>query len=295
MQLNPVAKHLDSHSSLYLATHLLTQFHFAPKSHSALLNAPTLARSSILELGSGTGLLAILLRRTCRNYTASDQFDNLKLVQRNLELNGVTAVVGSSGSGAASSGGVAGEQGGIGVEIEEVDWVAVSSEREQRRNRFSAAGRKTPGPGIDSTPPSTATMTHTTGHMNDEIRGKVTKYDLILAVDCIFNESLVLPLVDTFAEYAGGRASQGRERTAVIWVVVELRSSDVVSRTRAKLLRGRTMSRMKLADVMYAAADVMSKRRAVLNLQTVKRTRYPLMLHPNRMLVFHLHPICARI
>ncbi len=49
------------------------------------------------------------------------------------------------------------------------------------------------------------------------------KYDLVLAVDCIYNENLVQPLVDTLHAYCprGGKT--------IVWVVVELRSSDVVS------------------------------------------------------------------
>jgi predicted nicotinamide N-methyase len=45
--------------------------------------------------------------------------------------------------------------------------------------------------------------------------------DLVLAVDCIYNEALVQPLVDTLAATCS--------RGAIAWVVVELRSSDVVS------------------------------------------------------------------
>ncbi|KAL1408709.1 Ribosomal protein lysine methyltransferase [Vanrija albida] len=45
--------------------------------------------------------------------------------------------------------------------------------------------------------------------------------DLVIAVDCIYNESLVAPLVDTLAVLCA--------RGAVAWVVVELRSSDVLT------------------------------------------------------------------
>ena len=50
-------------------------------------------------------------------------------------------------------------------------------------------------------------------------------YDLILCVDCIFNEHLIQPLVDTLAEYCpkGGKT--------VVWIVAELRSSEVVSQS----------------------------------------------------------------
>lgn len=48
-------------------------------------------------------------------------------------------------------------------------------------------------------------------------------YDMVLAVDCIYNDYLVQPLIDTFAFYCprGGKT--------VVWVVVELRSPEVVS------------------------------------------------------------------
>ncbi|WOO82523.1 Diaminohydroxyphosphoribosylamino-pyrimidine deaminase [Vanrija pseudolonga] len=45
--------------------------------------------------------------------------------------------------------------------------------------------------------------------------------DLVIAVDCIYNESLVGPLVDTLAALCADGA--------VAWVVVELRSSDVLT------------------------------------------------------------------
>lgn len=44
--------------------------------------------------------------------------------------------------------------------------------------------------------------------------------DLVLAVDCIYNEHLVAPLVDALAATCANGA--------IAWVVVELRSADVV-------------------------------------------------------------------
>lgn len=48
-------------------------------------------------------------------------------------------------------------------------------------------------------------------------------YDLILAVDCVFNEALALPMIETMNRYC-----RVGSRTVAL-VVVELRSSDVVS------------------------------------------------------------------
>lgn len=75
------------------------------------------------------------------------------------------------------------------MEVKEVDWMDISAERKGGKDFDDGKG----------------------------------EYDLILAVDCIYNESLGKPLVDTFAKFCQG------EGKTMVWVVVELRSSDVVS------------------------------------------------------------------
>lgn len=82
---------------------------------------------------------------------------------------------------------------GNGLEVKEIDWVDVSSQRKEAKE----------------------------SHCRTEDEGE--EYDMILAVDCIYNESLLKPLVDTFATYCSGGGK------TMVWVVVELRSSDVVS------------------------------------------------------------------
>lgn len=86
------------------------------------------------------------------------------------------------------------DEDGDGLEVLEVDWMDISLAR-NKGGKTEDTSKETEGEG----------------------------YDLILAVDCIFNESLVQPLVDTFAKYCqnGGKT--------MVWVVIELRSSDVVS------------------------------------------------------------------
>lgn len=172
-------------SSLYLARHILSQYYHPSAEITPLLDPALLKSSRILELGCGTGLLAVLLSRICGQYTASDRLENLKLVQRNIELNGLTI-----GNGNVNTLGSLQNS----VELEEIDWVQVSEDGKKRNSR--------PEP-----------------ERNPE------EYDLVLAVDCIYNEALVPPLVDTFARYCpiGGRT--------MVWVVVELRSADVVSQS----------------------------------------------------------------
>lgn len=164
-------------SSLYLAQHLLTQHHLPSTAITSLFDKHALSSSSVLELGCGTGLLAILLSPLCQSYTATDLRDNLDLCSRNLELNGIGANASKSHD----------------VELEEQDWVEIS-ESAKRRDRVGTA-RTTP----DRT------------------------YDLVLAVDCIYNEFLVQPFVDTLCHYC--QPGSG----TIVLVVVELRSSDVVS------------------------------------------------------------------
>lgn len=171
-------------SSLYLAKHLLSQYHFPPP--HPLLDCSKLKDASVLELGSGTGLLALLLSPLCRRYTASDRLENVRLVQRNLELNRPPVPPPRSPRSAVA-------RDWANVQVEEVDWVDVASCRRLRD-------------------------------------AKEEPYDLILAVDCIYNENLLQPLVDTLTYYT----SPGR---TAVWVVVELRSADVLTAFLEKWLR----------------------------------------------------------
>lgn len=167
-------------SSLYLAKHVLQQYHY-PSTHSLpLLNYATLARSSVIELGSGTGLLAILLSPLCKSYTASDLLINLRLCSRNLQLNGIGVM----------------EDASSGVRMEEIDWFDMPTSRESN-------------------------IVTTSDHA----------YDLILAVDCVFNEALALPLINTMNRYC-----RTGSHTAAL-VVVELRSPDVVSVSHSRQTR----------------------------------------------------------
>lgn len=155
---------------MYFGRHVLQQHHFPPSLCPPLFDASLLARASILELGCGTGLLAILLSPLCKSYTASDLMINLRLCSRNLKLNSIDVTA----------------EPGCGVSMEEIDWFDTS--RDSR---------------TDS--------------------GFSMNYDLILAVDCVFNEALALPLISTLNRYC----SLGSRTVAL--VIVELRSSDVVS------------------------------------------------------------------
>lgn len=183
------ARALLSCCSLLLAETILRQHHFPPYDPAT----PTLLRRTgraidrcrVLELGSGTGVLAVLLHALVSQWTASDQFDNLKLIQRNVRQNGVATE------------GVVGQ-----VEVEEVDWVACERDMDAGKTGGTLTGEE----------------------------GRASDYDLVLAVDCIYNEALTRPLARTLTRYT----TPGR--TACL-VVAELRSSDVVSLHEANSAR----------------------------------------------------------
>jgi hypothetical protein len=158
--------------SLYLARAVLQQHHFPTPHIIPLFDSVTLSRAAVLELGSGIGLLAILLSPLCKSYTASDLLINLRLCSRNLQLNGVDVM----------------SDVGNGVMMEEIDWFDIP-----------------------------------TGRGSDVVNTSGYEYDLILAVDCVFNEALAIPLINAMNRYC----RVGSLTMAL--VVVELRSSDVVS------------------------------------------------------------------
>ncbi|WVN88817.1 uncharacterized protein L203_104031 [Cryptococcus depauperatus CBS 7841] len=177
-------------SSLHLARDILLQNYYP--STKPLLQFPLLKDAHVLELGSGTGLLAVLLSRLCGSYTASDKYDNLRLVQRNLELNGVNnRIRGSPLTQKNDRDSKRPEDVHTEVILEEIDWVDIS----KNKTRYQSESPNT----------------------------KKIHYDVVLAVDCIYNEHLVQPFIDTLTTYCpvGGRT--------VVWVVVELRSAEVLT------------------------------------------------------------------
>ena len=155
--------------------------------------------------------MAVLLSPLCASYTASDRFENLKLVRRNLQLNGLLVhndgKTNSSMKRKETLQGRSRDEVKASVKQEEVDWEIISASRQRR---IVLANRLNP-----SSPNKHAHDIETESWGNND-------YDLILAIDCIYNEHLIQPLVDTLAYYCptGGRT--------VIWIVVELRSPDVV-------------------------------------------------------------------
>ncbi|KZT52808.1 hypothetical protein CALCODRAFT_557880, partial [Calocera cornea HHB12733] len=132
-------------ASMHLAQQLLQEHHYPPTPPLTPLLSPChLPSAHILELGSGTGLLPVLLSPLVRNYTATDLAALLPLLRKNAASNGV------------------GEK----VAVEELDWAALMGLSEERRKLYF------PLPD----PP-----------------------ELVLAVDCLYNPSLLRPFLATLS------------------------------------------------------------------------------------------------
>lgn len=174
------------------------EYHFPPQIYQPLLATsllPDSRRPSVLELGTGTGLLPVLLHPLFSRFVASDRLENLKLVAKNLKTNdvlttgAVAKLLSPTSSPKARKKTLKSEESPqLPVEIEEIDWESLPAWK---------AGQQVP---------------------------LGMEFDLILAVDCIYNEHLTGPLVEALARYTG--------LNTTVWVVVELRSADVVCNRR---------------------------------------------------------------
>jgi hypothetical protein len=222
--------------SIHLARLILASPHRSPLS-SPLFDPTVFIRSNlrVLELGAGTGFLSVALHSSLcgkeGEWTVTDQKSLLTLIGRNLEMNGVHHEFGEGenrnerektntrrlpGKNTAQS-----TRGR--VTVQELDWLEVEHTwKEDLHSRLR--GRRPPTTSGDSASP----------------------YDLILAVDCIFNESLILPFLRTIdhlstafapqdhreqegtkGDWSGDVNVKGSSGT-VVMVVCELRSSEVM-------------------------------------------------------------------
>ncbi|GHJ86269.1 hypothetical protein NliqN6_2671 [Naganishia liquefaciens] len=163
-------------SSLFLAKQILQLYHFPNTAAPPFLTFDKAASSRVLELGAGTGVLGILLHELFASWTATDQYDNLKLISRNVKHNGEPK----------------------NMQIEEVDWVDLHKEKVQ------------------------ADKKHAGSQHAARTRFLAEEYDLIMAVDCIYNEALIPPFVSALEHYT----IKGK---TIVMVVCELRSADVMT------------------------------------------------------------------
>ncbi|KAH0836419.1 hypothetical protein J3R83DRAFT_8021 [Lanmaoa asiatica] len=175
-------------ASTELAKAVLQQHFFPPK--LPIFNRDRLAESHCLELGAGTGLLGLVLAPLLRTYTMTDIRPLLSLIRKNISLNSPGWHDGSPGDSKSN------------VTIEELDWLALTS-----LPSGTARARYCPVPKVTS-----VLELESTDH---------DAWDVVFAVDCIYNLSLLLALVNTIdAVSTAGRTW--------VFVVAELRQEDVL-------------------------------------------------------------------
>ncbi|KAF3921268.1 hypothetical protein ABW21_db0206515 [Orbilia brochopaga] len=158
--------------------------------------------STVVELGAGvSGILALALAPLAASYIVTDQEYCLKLLRKNIlensQDNASDTPAGSKGRG--SSGGKKGKRSNetqkSNITVLPLDWQLTQ---------------------VASIP---------------ELRDK--KINLIIAADCIYNESLMRPLVDTFVDLSNLNKNSDDQQdetppTTFVMVAQELRSPDVL-------------------------------------------------------------------
>lgn len=133
---------------------------------NSFLNSHACRNGDVLELGSGTGVLALLLAPLFRSWTATDTESMLPLINKNVKRNADRAQLGN-------------------IKVEELDWT------------WSAKQFQRMFPPTDN---------------------RLCEYQAIFAVDCLFNEALVQPLIDTL----------DRISARSVFIISELRSETVL-------------------------------------------------------------------
>lgn len=140
----------------------------------------------ILELGSGTGALAVLCDTmfpsdSKSSWTVSDQSSLLSTISKNFDSNGLKHLNEFQSSSR--------------YQIEEIDWLEIETDWIKANSAKQSSKIE-------------------------------TNYDVIIAVDCLYNESLILPFLHTLDLIAKPQ-SLGRSATLVL-IVSQLRSEEVL-------------------------------------------------------------------
>ena len=185
--------------SVELACRILTDYYFPSVSRTSLLDTQKLRESHVVELGSGTGLLGIVLSPFVAHYTLTDIPSLLPLIRKNLERN---VPMPSNQSGKPANGTRRNPPTvptPPSYSIDSLDWLQLAA---------------TPAP-----PLSTTTRAMYLSHSSP--------ISLILAVDCIYNTGpLLSAFLTTLDRLARSDKPGGTCPTAL--VVCELRDEDVI-------------------------------------------------------------------
>jgi hypothetical protein len=188
-------QHILTLNSILFAWKVLQQIH--SNGPETLFDQVALKSANILELGAGTGLLGLLLAPYVQGYTCTDLPELVPLIKKNFSIN--NSLLPSSKERLVA---------------EPLNWVDVYECPPTSRYRLFSRNIYGMPKDLD---------------LNGNPDSGV---DLILAVDCVYNPALILPLLTTIDLFAAPG------RTTVL-VVMELRDEDVV---REFLLKWTEMS-----------------------------------------------------
>ncbi|KAG8832582.1 hypothetical protein FRC17_001093 [Serendipita sp. 399] len=181
--------------SVLLAQALLTHFHqTAP---DRLFDPVLLKNSHVLELGAGTGLLGLILGPLVAQWTCTDLPEMIPLIRKNLALNQESTF---RQKGASSNSGK--------LNATPLDWNTV--------HECTPAARRRLFPLSDFGP--TGSDLAGVGDKEERIDDGI---DLIVAVDCVYNPSLIPPLLTTIDHFSSSNKT-------ITLVVMELRDDEVV-------------------------------------------------------------------
>ncbi|OSC97090.1 hypothetical protein PYCCODRAFT_1440527 [Trametes coccinea BRFM310] len=179
------------HASVDFAEAVLRQLY--ARSPTGFLDPDRLANSHVIELGAGTGLLAVVLAPFARHYTVTDIDDLVPLIRKN----------------------VAGNSPNLSPNTSRPKSPLSPSAPSKARNSLSP-----PASNITAAPLDWVEIRNASPSLRRKLIPE-DPADLILVVDCIYHPSLIPPLLSTID------ALTVPGQTAVL-VVVELRAEDVV-------------------------------------------------------------------
>jgi len=205
---------------------------------SAIFDAERLKDIAVLELGSGTGVLGVLLAPYVGSYLVTDLPELVPLMEKNINYNSLERPTAEVSNAAAAA---------------RIPPRSLAKSRKPRA-KPTAAETKTRSGRVDLTaqPLDWVTIASTIAGSNarawacSHIRSDVrknrpndpsafdgqTRFDLILAVDTLYNTALISPFLAVLDEFAskGSLTSDGGEDfpPTLVVVVCELRDEDVL-------------------------------------------------------------------
>ncbi|KAF9514481.1 hypothetical protein BS47DRAFT_1381978 [Hydnum rufescens UP504] len=236
-------------ASVELARTLLKDQYFPSTSGAPLLDPDMLRQVHVLELGSGTGLLGILLSPFVSHYTLSDLPYLLPLIQKNIARNsGAVLPVSNSHKSPPRTSGIRKKAPHAHPNPNPPPSHHTGGTRRRSTSQTLPPFGLSPSSNCTVSPLDWIALAATPAHSSARARARaavlppdLTSVDLILAVDTIYNVSLIpsfISVLDEFARSGPGVGSgsspvvenkpSDQKPATVVLIVCELRDEDVM-------------------------------------------------------------------